>query len=155
VTGNPAPLVHHRHHGGGPEPREDGFMATPLTDDFMRSLQEIERTGRVDPLVDLFHEEAEAMNLGRTEPARGAEQIREFWRAYLSAFKEIHSEFTNVIEGEGGAVLEWVSRGALPNGEPVEYRGVSVLETDGGKVRKFRTYYDSAVFLPEGAKSRA
>ena len=128
-------------------------MPTPLTDDFMRSLQEIERTGRVEPLVDLFHDDAEAMNLGRTEPAAGRDQVHEFWRAYLSAFKQIRSEFTNVIEGEQGAVLEWISRGALPNGEPVEYRGVSVLETDGDRVRKFRTYYDSAVFLPQGAKT--
>jgi ketosteroid isomerase-like protein len=127
-------------------------MATPLADNFMRSLQEAERTGRLEPLVDLFHDDAEALNLGRTEPAQGREEVRDFWRTYLSAFREIRSEFTNIIEGDGGAVLEWISRGALPNGEPVEYRGVSVLETDGEKVRKFRTYYDSAVFLPLGAK---
>ena len=131
-------------------------MTTSLTEDFMRSLQEVERTGRVEPLVDLFHPDAEALNLGRAEPAQGREQIREFWQAYVSAFREIRSEFTNVLEGEGGrgAVLEWISRGTLPDDEPVEYRGVSVLEIEEGKVRKFRTYYDSAVFLPEGAKQR-
>ena len=131
-------------------------MPTSLTEEFMRSLQEIERTGRLEPLVDLFHPDAEALNLGRAEPAQGRAQIRDFWQGYLASFREISSEFTNVIEGDGGngAVLEWISRGALPNDEPVEYRGVSVLEIEDGKVRRFRTYYDSAVFLPEGAKQR-
>jgi ketosteroid isomerase-like protein len=128
-------------------------MATELTNAFMRSLQQAERTGQIEPLMELFHPDAEALNLGRTEPARGREAVGEFWRAYLSAFADIRSEFTNVIQGEDGAVLEWISRGALPNGEPVEYRGVSVLEMEGDRVRKFRTYYDSAVFLPQGAKT--
>ena len=128
-------------------------MATPLTQDFMSALQETERTGTLEPLLALFHDDAEALNLGRTEPAQGREGLREFWQTYLHAFREIRSEFTHVIEGDRGAVLEWVSRGALPTGQPVEYRGVSVLEADGGKVRRFRTYYDSAVFLPEGAKT--
>jgi len=51
--------------------------------------------------------------------------------------------------GGGGAVLEWVSRGALANGEPVAYKGVTVLETDAGRICRCRTYYDSAV-LPGG-----
>ena len=65
-------------------------------------------------------------------------------------FRKIRSEFTHVIEGGGGAVLEWVSRGALADGRPVEYKGVTVLETDGGRIRRCRTYYDSAVFTPRG-----
>ena len=58
-----------------------------------------------------------------------------------------------MLDADSGSVLEWVSRGALPDGAPVEYRGVSVLEVEGDRVRKFRTYYDSAVFLPQGAKA--
>ena len=57
-----------------------------------------------------------------------------------------------MIEGDGGAVLEWVSRGVLISGETVEYKGVTVLETDARRVRRCRIYYDSAVFMPGGAK---
>ena len=128
-------------------------MPDRLSTAFMQSLQHAERTGELDRLLALFHDDAEALNLGRTEPAQGRDGLEEFWRTYLSAFREIRSEFTHVIEADEGAVLEWVSRGALPNGEPVEYRGVSVLEVDGEHVRRFRTYYDSAVFLPQGAKT--
>ena len=128
-------------------------MAERLSEQFMSALQQAERTGALDPLLALFHDDAEALNLGRTEPARGKDGIREFWQGYLSAFRDIGSEFTHVLHADSGSVLEWVSRGALPDGSPVEYRGVSVLEVEGDKVRKFRTYYDSAVFLPQGAKA--
>ena len=126
---------------------------TRLTEEFMRALQRFEATGDLAPLLALFDPEAEALNLGRTEPARGLGQVESFWRDYRSIFRAIGSEFTHVIEGKDGAVLEWLSRGTLLNGDPVEYKGVSVLETDGDRVRRFRTYYDSAVFLPGGAKT--
>ena len=49
---------------------------------------------------------------------------------------------------EDRAVLEWVSEGTFPDGRPVRYPGVSVLDAqDGDLVRRFRTYYDSAPFL--------
>src|SRR5919107_3261820 len=119
---------------------------TRLTQEFMRALQQYETTGELAPLLALFDEDGEALNLGRTEPARGTEAIEGFWRDYRAVFREVRSEFTHVIEGKDGAVLEWVSRGSLPNGEPVEYKGVSILEASSNRVRKFRTYYDSAVF---------
>ncbi|WP_347278181.1 nuclear transport factor 2 family protein [Leptolyngbya sp. FACHB-541] len=67
-------------------------------------------------------------------------------------FDRIHSEFTHVVEGNDSSVLEWVSRGALSTSEEITYRGVSILEFNHGKVQRFRTYYDSAAFLPQGAK---
>ena len=52
-------------------------------------------------------------------------------------------------------MLEWVSEGVIAaTGQPFNYRGVSVIEHDGEKAHKFRTYYDSAVFLPGGAKQK-
>ena len=126
---------------------------TRLTEEFVRALQRFEATADLAPLLALFDAEGEALNLGRTEPARGLEEIEGFWRDYRAVFREIRSEFTHVIEGKDGAVLEWVSRGTLPNGEPVEYKGVSVLETAADRVRRFRTYFDSAVFLAGGAKA--
>ena len=126
---------------------------TRLTDEFIVAVQRFEADDELGPLLALFDPDGEALNLGRTEPARGLEEIEGFWRDYRASFRKIGSEFTHVIEGQEGAVLEWVSRGALPNGEPVEYKGVSVLETASGKVRRLRTYYDSAVFLTGGAKT--
>jgi ketosteroid isomerase-like protein len=127
-------------------------MPVTITERFIDALQEAERTRNADTLVDLFADDAEATSLARSEPLSGRHGVRQFWEEYLRAFGEIRSEFTNLIESDQGAVLEWISRGTLPDDRPVAYRGVSVLETDGRLIHRFRTYYDSAVFLPHGAK---
>jgi hypothetical protein len=130
-------------------------MPQSIADRFMEALQESERTGNPEPLVELFAEDGEATSLARSEPLSGRRGVQQFWREYLHAFAEIRSEFTSVFEADEGAVLEWESEGRLSDGTPVSYRGVSVLETDGRHVQRFRTYFDSSVFLPAGAKQAA
>lgn len=125
-----------------------------VTTQFMQTLQQIEKTGDVEPLVALFAKDAELINLSMPEPLVGQDGAHRFWDKYLSVFNRIHSEFTNVIESDGASVLEWISTGSLSTSENVTYQGVSVLEFKDGKVCRFRTYYDSATFLPQGAKQR-
>lgn len=127
-------------------------MTSELAERFMRAVQRFERTDDLGPLLALFHERCEALTLGRTEPARGIREVEGFWRDYRSAYRGIQSEFTHAVEDQAGTVLEWVARGALANGEPVQCKGVSVLETDGGRVRRLRMYYDSAMSPHGGAK---
>lgn len=124
------------------------------TSQFMQTLQQIEETGNAEPLVALFSDDAELINLAMLEPLRGKDGAHRFWDKYLSAFDQIHSEFTNVVEGDSASVLEWVSKGTLSTSEEIAYRGVSILEFDNGKVQRFSTYYDSAAFLPHGAKQK-
>jgi ketosteroid isomerase-like protein len=126
-------------------------MSSRLTQEFTQALQRFESAGELGSLLALFDDEAEVVNLGRTEPARGRDGIEGFWRDYLALFRIIRTEFVHVIEGQTGSVLEWVSRGARENGEPVEYKGVTVLEVEGDRIRRCRTYYDSAVLLSGGA----
>ena len=40
----------------------------------------------------------------------------------------------------------WTSDATLTDGRPLQYRGVTVIDLDGDKVSKLRTYYDSAQF---------
>jgi ketosteroid isomerase-like protein len=126
-------------------------MSSRLTDEFMHALQQLERNGEVGSLVALFSEDGEVVTLGRSEPARGLDEIEGFWRDYRAVFRTIDTEFIHVIHGMTGSVLEWVSRGAKANGEPVEYKGVTVLEVEAGRIQRCRTYYDSAVFMSGGA----
>lgn len=127
-------------------------MASEIAERFMNTLQQMEETGDVELLATMFTEDAELNNLAMTEPLKGKDGARRFWQKYLSVFDSIHSKFTNVVEGDGTAVLEWVSQGTTSAGESIHYRGISVIETDNGHVCCFRTYYDSAAFLPQGAK---
>lgn len=122
-----------------------------LAERFMRSLQQTETTRQVDALVELFSEDANLSNLAMHQPIQGKEAIRQFWQNYLSVFDRIHSQFTHTSEGNGTITLEWISEGALSSGEPFSYRGVSILEAQNGQVQHFRTYYDSAAFLPQSA----
>lgn len=127
-------------------------MTSETVEIFMQRLQEVEQTSEVEPLVELFTEDAELLNLARSQPLQGQDGAHLFWQDYLSVFKHIRSNFTNVVEGNSTAILEWTSEGALSTGEPLRYRGISVIEINNGKVQRFRTYYDSAAFLPQGAK---
>ena len=121
---------------------------------FMSTLQQIEQSRDPEALVQLFGENSELLNLALTEPMRGQEGARRFWTNYLAAFESIRSTFHHHLSTENDAVLEWVSEGVMTSGQPFNYRGVSVIEHADGKATKFRTYYDSAVFLPGGAKQK-
>ena len=127
-------------------------MTSETAEKFMQTLQQIEENKNVEPLVSLFTEDAQLSNLATPSPLQGKDGARQFWQKYLSVFQRIHSKFTNVVESNGSAVLEWISEGTLTSGEPLKYQGVSIIETVDGKVQRFRTYYDSAAFLPQGAK---
>ncbi len=132
-------------------------MANPLdprAQTFMTTLQEAERTNDVGPLAALFAADAECGSTATKEPMTGPDGVKRFWLEYLSVFKTVRSTFVHTHAGGDGAALEWTSEGQLPAGTAINYQGVSLLEFDAaGKVKRFRTYYDSAAFLPEGAKT--
>ena len=126
-----------------------------LGETFKSTLQQIEQSRDPEALVALFGDDSELLNLALTEPMRGLEGARRFWSNYLSAFDSIRSTFHATTQTDKTAVLEWISEGTMATtGQPFNYRGVSVVEHDGEKVHRFRTYYDSAVFLPGGAKQK-
>ncbi len=126
-------------------------MPSEIAERFMRTLREAETSGDVGPLVDLFAEDAELSNLAHDGPHRGRDGARRFWSDYLEAFQEVRSTFHHVLDTDRGAAMEWVSEGTRPGGEPLRYRGISVIEVRDGLVHRFRTYYDSAAFLAPGA----
>jgi hypothetical protein len=122
---------------------------------FMSTLQQAEKSRDPEPLVALFDDRSELLTVALTEPMTSTEGARKFWTHYLATFEKIGSEFQHVIETENQAVLEWVGEGVLAaSGQAISYRGVSVLEHDGAHVQRFRSYYDSAVFVPGGAKHK-
>jgi ketosteroid isomerase-like protein len=130
-------------------------MPTDTAKQFADTLQRIEKDRDPAPLVELFSDDAELENLTDKSPAKGRDGASRFWRKYLDSFGEVRSHFTRTHQADGVATLEWVSEGTLPNGHPIHYRGVSVLEISGDRVQKFRTYYDSAAFLSPAAETDA
>lgn len=121
--------------------------AQPVID----ALRRTEEAHDPDAVVGMFADGAELSNLAHDEPRRGADGARQFWADYLKAFRRVRSEFGAVREADGFAVLEWTSDAELPTGKGVTYRGVSILEGDGDRVAKFRTYYDTAALVAPAA----
>ena len=54
--------------------------------------------------------------------------------------------FVNVVEGTDEFALEWTSTGTLTDDRSITYRGVTVIDLDGEKIVRLRTYYDTAAF---------
>ena len=119
---------------------------------FMEAIKEMELSRSVDQLLLLFTADATLDSIAYDEPRTGLADIRTFWEEYLGAFKEVATKFTQVINVNDVAVLEWTSKGTLTNGLPVRYRGATLLEFVDDRVKSFRAYYDSAAFIPEYEK---
>jgi steroid delta-isomerase-like uncharacterized protein len=117
-------------------------MSKELADRFVEALRELEENRNVEALVGIHTEDCEVGNVSVPETFRGHEGLREFWTSYRSTFGEMKSEFRNVFATEDRAALEWTTEGTS-NGDTVSYAGVSILEIEGGKVRRFMAYFDS------------
>lgn len=116
--------------------------ADPRT--FIDALHRLESQRDVEPIAALFSDDAELGSASIDAALRGRDGARRFWEAYRHSFDEIGSTFSHVVRDGDAALLEWTSRGRLPDGSPFEYGGVSVLEYDGGAIRRFRSHFDPA-----------
>jgi len=122
---------------------EDSSRPSPgdITGRFIDALRLLEQDGDVEALVALYAPDGVAGNVLRVDGYQGADGAREFWSAYRHQFATVSSTFDNVVQGDDVAALEWSSTGTV-NGRPVAYRGVTVLETDGGALRRTCAYFD-------------
>jgi limonene-1,2-epoxide hydrolase len=109
---------------------------------FIDALHALEDRGELEPMVALFADDADLRNPSHVGPHRGPDGARRFWSAYRGTFRDIHSEFRHVLEDGGSALLEWTSRGRTTGGLDVAYDGVTVLEWEGDRLRRFRAYFD-------------
>ena len=123
-------------------------MSREVADNFVAALWELEKNENVELLVEIHTEDCEAGNVSVPGTFRGDEGLREFWRSYRSTFGEMRSEFRNVFATEDGAALEWTTTGTS-NGDSVSYDGVSILEIEGDKVRRFMAYFDTRDLAPQ------
>jgi ketosteroid isomerase-like protein len=117
-------------------------MSREVADSFVEALWKLEEEEDVEPLVQVHTEDCEVGNVSVSETFNGHDGLREFWKEYRRTFGEMKSVFRNVIVTEDGAALEWTTE-STSNGDPVSYDGVSILEFEGDKVRRFMAYFDT------------
>jgi ketosteroid isomerase-like protein len=120
---------------------------TDMTERFASALHELHQNRKVEPLVDLFADDATLDKAGMPHGKSGKDGARTFWQEYRDVFDRIDATFTHTAAGDDLAYLEWTSEGTLRNGTDFRYDGVSVLQSQNEEIGAFRTYYDTAAFL--------
>jgi ketosteroid isomerase-like protein len=123
-------------------------MSKEVADNFVEALRKLEEDRDVEALVKIHTEDCEVGNVSVPGSFKGQDGLREFWTEYRKTFGEIKSTFRNVFATEEGAALEWTTEGTS-DGESVSYAGVSILEIEGDKVRRFMAYFDTRDFTPQ------
>jgi ketosteroid isomerase-like protein len=104
----------------------------------------------VEALVEIHAEDCEVGNVSVSKTFRGHDGLREFWTEYRKTFGEMKSTFRNVFATGEEEALEWTTEGTS-DGDSVSYDGVSILEVEGGKIRRFMAYFDSRRLTPQVA----
>ncbi len=86
---------------------------------------------------------------------RGPGAIVAGLREFVAAFPDWRADVKNVIATGDMVVIEWDSsgtfrnafRGREANGKAFRRRGCSVAQVEGGKIVRYRDYYDRATLL--------
>ena len=117
-------------------------MAENISEKFIGALRDLEENRNVDKIVELFADACEVGNVTLTENLNGTDGAREFWTNYRKTFKDVSSKFKNKLTANGTAALEWTTVGTSESGHEISYEGVSILETDGGKISRFYAYFN-------------
>jgi hypothetical protein len=109
---------------------------------FIEALRKLESERDVETIVSLFTDDAVIDNVTSLEGKHGTQGAREFWTAYRETFATMASTFRNEIISDNKIALEWETSGAANNGQPLSYKGVSILEVDNQKISRFYAYFD-------------
>ena len=118
-------------------------MSKEVADRFIQALRKLEDERDVEDLVAVHTEDCAVGNVAVPRTFEGHDGLREFWTNYRETFGTMKSEFRNVFsDGDGHAAMEWNTTGTSNGGE-VSYDGVSILEIEGDKVRRFMAYFDA------------
>ena len=112
-----------------------------------------------DRFVGMFTDDAEIVIVGAGETLRGREGALQFAQMWAGGFPDGRVQIDRVIADGDTTAVEFTGRGthtgtlAGPTGEiPATGRQVTlqlcdVHELEGGKIRRFRTYFDTAALL--------
>lgn len=116
-------------------------MSNSVAHQFIEALGRLEQSRDLDSIAGLFTEDAEIGNVIAPEKFHGTAGARDFWTKYRDSFETLKSTFRNQILGEGRIALEWTTKGKI-DGNDVDYEGVSIIELEGEKIKRFRAYFD-------------
>jgi hypothetical protein len=109
---------------------------------FIEALAALEDSGQIDPLLGTFSEACDLASSSSADIFNGKPGAHEYWTRYRKAFHVIHSDIRNIITGDDNIALEWTTLATDTSGKQIQYNGVSILETRGEAIVRFRAYFD-------------
>jgi ketosteroid isomerase-like protein len=121
-------------------------MAT-LSTRFVRALRALENELDLQPLVQLCTDDCEIMSPLAESAVVGIEGIRRYWRQYLDRFQVVRTEFTTLVDGQHASAVEWISSAMTPDGQPVEFTGVTILKSADARITGMHIYCDPRPLL--------
>jgi ketosteroid isomerase-like protein len=100
-----------------------------------------------EQLADVFHPDVTIQH-GMTLHTQGREKAVRLLQAVVRQFEEHEDAPTRyVIEGDVAAV-EIRFTGRKPEGEPISFDAVDIIDTDGESITRVVSWYDTAEVLP-------
>lgn len=130
-------------------------MATERAQRFVDALLKLEESGDLEGLVALFSDDAQVSNAASPQVFTGQDGARRFWTEYKGTLGRVKSTFRNMIEAADRVALEWETQGTAHNGAAVAYEGVSIIEWDGDRIRRFYAYFDPHALGQELSRNNA
>ncbi len=120
---------------------------SPTVHRFVDALHTLEAGGDTQPLAALVAPSAEVLSIDGVGPRHGPEGMTDLFTQYRAQFEHVETTFTRITEHDTGATLEWSSDAVLPEGHPVTYTGITILDYTNETITRFRTLYDSGALL--------
>lgn len=115
-------------------------MTEKTAEKFIEALKKLENDHDLETIVSLHSEDCKIGNVVTDKSS----DAKKFWETYRKSFDKVSSSFKNKIFDEGHAALEWTTKGTTSDGNDFEYEGVSILEIEDGKIKRFFAYFDPA-----------
>ncbi len=107
-----------------------------------------------DAVAALYSADGEHEDVAFGRPKRGPDAIADGLRFFFAAFPDARWEISDRVAQDGRAVARYVLTGTLESdmgpfkaaGQRIEIRGVQVLETEAGRIRRSEDFWDGATF---------
>ena len=108
----------------------------------------------LDGIAALASADAELIDVGTGQVLRGSTGSRQFSQGFITAFPDSKCEIISIVANERSAVVEFWGRGTQtgplvtpagtipPTGRKAEVRFCQVMEIQGGKIKRMRSYWD-------------
>ena len=95
--------------------------------------------------------------------AQGLAEIKKFMREEIEGEPDVEWRLTTVVDAGSTVAAEWTWTGTFtgegPTGpvkaERISGRGVSIVLTENGQIKRFTDYYDLASFFPKTSAAKA